>query len=118
MISAAYQTSLLLCSRARTGVGVACRAAHRREFGIDAVTVEALRSHLARQAADKLAWGPGWVDSGYVFTDERGEPIHPNELSAEFKKAAKGARLPEIRFHDLRHSARGSPCRRAYPSRS
>ena len=24
-----------------------------------------------------MAWGPAWVDGGYVFRQENGEPIHP-----------------------------------------
>ncbi|MDQ6947598.1 MAG: site-specific integrase, partial [Actinomycetota bacterium] len=35
-----------------------------RTFGLDEVTVAALRGHKARQATERLAWGPAWSDTG------------------------------------------------------
>ncbi len=53
--------------------------------------------------------GPAWVDSGYVFTQEDGEPLHPQAVAAAvaaaFVKASKLAKVPRLRFHDLRHTA-------------
>jgi integrase len=48
--------------------------------------------------------GEAWSDSGYVFTKENGEPLHPQVMSRAFTQALKAARLPEIRLHDLRHT--------------
>jgi integrase len=76
----------------------------RRAIAIDAGTVAALRSHGARQAAERLAVGPGWIDSDLVFTNAAGEAIHPQRVSAWFEQAARRAGLPPIRLHDLRHS--------------
>jgi len=44
---------------------------------LDAVTLAALKAWKARQAAERLAWGPAWSDGGWVFTREDGEPLHP-----------------------------------------
>jgi hypothetical protein len=46
----------------------------RRSVALDPVTAGALRSHRAAQAAERLARGEGWTDSGLVFTNEDGTP--------------------------------------------
>jgi Transcription factor WhiB/Phage integrase family len=76
----------------------------RRELGLDALTVAALRSHRARQAEERLAWGPAYNATELVFTRENGEPIHPAAISGAFVRLAKDAGLPATRLHDLRHS--------------
>src|SRR5262249_14935798 len=40
----------------------------------------------------------------YVFTTSTGTAIEPSNLSREFKKILRSTNLPDIRFHDLRHS--------------
>lgn len=42
--------------------------------------------------------------SPLVFTNEIGDPIRPNKLTASFKKAATAAGFPNMRLHDLRHT--------------
>jgi integrase len=42
---------------------------------------------------------------GVVFTDPLGVPLTGNHVSRRFLILAHAARLPRIRFHDLRHSA-------------
>ena len=49
----------------------------RRSVALDSVTAGALRTHRAQQAAERLAWGEGWTDSGLVFTNEDGTPTNP-----------------------------------------
>jgi integrase len=76
----------------------------RRSIALDPRSVAALRSWRAAQAAERLAWGAGWTDSGLVFTREDGMPIHPEWLSDAFEWRIKAAGLPRIRLHDLRHT--------------
>jgi integrase len=76
----------------------------RRVIALDADTVEALKSQPARQIADQKKWRDAWTDSGYVFTKENGEPLHPQTVSRSFEQALVEARLPRIRLHDLRHT--------------
>lgn len=39
-----------------------------------------------------------------VFTDESGQPRHPESVARTFSRLVKASGLPRIRFHDLRHS--------------
>lgn len=76
-----------------------------RTIPLDDHVVAALRKLRLRQQEDRLSWGPGWHDSGLVFTRENGEFVHPDSLTQMFRRHASRARLPKIRFHDLRHTA-------------
>ena len=58
-----------------------------------------------REAADRLAWGPDWADTGHVFTREDGAPLTGQWVSVRFETLAFRADLPPVRFHDLRHGA-------------
>lgn len=78
-------------------------AGEQRVVALDAATVSLLKSWKAQQAADRLAWGQGWTDSGLVFTREDGTGWHPETVTKALPKLAKAAGLPVIRFHDLRH---------------
>jgi len=77
----------------------------RRQIFLDEGTLAVLREHRRRQKEERLTVGPAWstrVD--YVFTDELGEPIHPDAFSRAFRRHLAAANLPPIRLHDLRHS--------------
>jgi hypothetical protein len=71
----------------------------------DRTTVAALAGHRDRQRAEAAACGPGYRDSGYVFTCLNGDPMAPDRLTRTFKKLAALAGLPPVRLHDLRHGA-------------
>ena len=58
---------------------------------LDVATVAVLREHQARQAAERDAWGTAWTDTGYVFTIESGEPVHPDYVSRHFKALVRNA---------------------------
>lgn len=88
----------LVIGQPKTGRG-------RRVLALDAGTVAALRAHKARQAAERLAFGAGFNDGGYVFVREDGAPVHPAWLTRAFSQRVKAAGLPKIRLHDLRHTA-------------
>ena len=82
--------------------------------------IAALRTHRARQLEAQLLGGTGWKDQwGLVFTTSVGTPIHPRNLNRSFKALLQRGGLPNIRFHDLRHScasllaAQGVPARMA-----
>jgi len=79
-------------------------AAGGRDVAIDPDTVFALRRQVARQLGDHDRWGDAWQATGFVFTIENGQPIHPERVTKLFREAIQQAKLPRIRFHDLRHT--------------
>ena len=76
-----------------------------RAVPLAAPVLAALRAWKARQAADRLAWGRDWTDTGRVFTREDGTDIPAQWVSVRFETLAFRAGLPPVRFHDLRHGA-------------
>lgn len=76
----------------------------RRSIALDPATTAALKEHRKQQHEERLAAGPLWQDDGLVFTREDGSPIHPQRFSHWFEQLTRGAGLPRIRLHDLRHS--------------
>lgn len=75
-----------------------------RTIAIDPITLEALKAHAARQADERSEWDEAWIDSGYVFTRENGEALHPYVISKAFRDHVKAAALPAIPLHSLRHT--------------
>ncbi|WP_395108343.1 tyrosine-type recombinase/integrase [Actinomadura sp. SCN-SB] len=72
---------------------------------LDTATIKVLRAHKVRQNTERLAAGDDWVDSGFVFTTETGQPLHPAYVTEQFEQLCMEAGLPPIRLHDLRHGA-------------
>jgi integrase len=69
-----------------------------------ATVVEALRSHRVRQLEERLFAGDEWEDWGLVVATAKGTPLDQSRVSKHFKRMLRNAGLPDIRFHDLRHS--------------
>lgn len=63
-----------------------------------------LRRHRARQAEERLAWGPGYTDGGLCFASEDGSLLNPERVTKAFDRHRKAAGLPPATFHSLRHS--------------
>ncbi|MCY4602514.1 MAG: site-specific integrase [Acidobacteria bacterium] len=77
----------------------------RRTITLPALAVTALRSHRTRQLEERLVAGKRWCDSGMVFTTTIGTPLGTQSLHRSFKAILRNAGLPDIRYHDLRHTA-------------
>jgi len=77
----------------------------RRTVSVPQYAVRALKAHRARQLEQRLKAGTEWRDSGLVFTNTTGGPIEPVTLLRDYKRLLADAKLPSIRFHNLRHSA-------------
>ena len=71
----------------------------RRRIDLPKLAVAALQQHRRRMLA-------GGHVGGYVFCDTDGGPIRKSNLTRRsFKPLLMAANLPDIRFHDLRHTA-------------
>ncbi|SDC74051.1 tyrosine-type recombinase/integrase [Actinokineospora iranica] len=75
-----------------------------RKLPLDARLAVALRALKVAQAAEKLAAGEGYVDSGYVVVNELGQPVHPEWYSDEFQRLSKRAGVKRIVLHEGRHT--------------
>jgi integrase len=80
-------------------------AMSRRAVSLTRLAIEALNRQRERQAKARQLAGGRWQASGYVFTNTLGGPLEGSNLVRSFKAALRRTGLPEIRFHDLRHSA-------------
>jgi len=79
--------------------------ASRRTIDLPQRAVEALRSHRKRQVEEQLRVGSNWQDNGLVFATIVGTPVDAqNVINRHFKPLLKRAGLPDIRWHDLRHT--------------
>jgi integrase len=77
----------------------------RRSVKLTQSAVEALRGHLQRQLGEIDRAGSLWEENGLIFASETGEPLERRSIiKYQFKKLLTCAGLPDIRFHDLRHT--------------
>ena len=58
---------------------------------------------MKRQDDDRA--GARWTDTGFVFTNGRGEALSPYSLTKQWHDVRIRAGVPTLRFHDLRHTA-------------
>jgi integrase len=94
--------------RVRDGGGLVFsepKNASRRTVDLPQRAVEAFRSHRKRQMGEQLRSGSEWQDYGLVFASGKGTPLDAqNIVNRHFKPLLKRAGLPNIRWHDLRHT--------------
>lgn len=72
-------------------------------LGLD--TIALLREHQDGQYQERQKVGDRWQESDLIFPSSVGTPTRPPKIYVRFKRIARSAGLPEIRFHDLRHTA-------------
>ena len=67
--------------------------------------IGALEGHRERQLEEKLRLDSLWKDNDLVFPTATGTPMDADNLvKRSFRPLVARARLPRIRFHDLRHT--------------
>ena len=80
------------------------KAASRRTLDLTEGELRLLADHRARQDALRRAQGERWEGHDLIFCTDLGRPLIWRNVTREFKRFARRAELPAIRFHDLRHS--------------
>src|SRR5215217_4048616 len=77
----------------------------RRSVRLTQRSFEAFKRHRVRQAEEKLKTGSLYQHQGLVFANKSGGLINPSNLrQRSFAPLLKRAGLPQITFHDLRHT--------------
>jgi integrase len=76
----------------------------RRTVSLPPELLEELRRIRDTQATHRGLLGEAYENRGLVFCQVNGRPLHAHNLSQrDFKRVVRTARVPMIRFHDLRH---------------
>lgn len=68
------------------------------------LTIDALKEAQKKQKENKLLFGEKYNKNNFVCTWNDRRPIRPDYATNTIKKLLKKCELPDIRFHDLRHT--------------
>jgi integrase len=89
----------------RLAIGDTKNKKSRRTVRLTPRAMEALKRHRAIQAEEKLKAGDLYGDHDLVLAGQGGGLINPSNLRRRsFMPLLKRAGLPQITFHDLRHT--------------
>ncbi len=76
----------------------------RRTISLPAVLVEELRSLRREQDEHRRLVGGEYDEHDLIFCQPDGKPLHAHNLvQRDFRRVIENAKVPRIRFHDLRH---------------
>ncbi len=75
-----------------------------RMIVLSGVVLEALREHEKLQEQVRVKADDRWREQGLIFSNIYGGFFYPDHVWLLFKKLLNEAGLPDVRFHDLRHS--------------
>jgi len=79
--------------------------AGKRTIKLPQFAVNVLKEHKVRQLEQRLLAGSAWVQNDLIFCNDTGAYYALSTLKRHFKKLLTTAALPDMRIHDLRHSA-------------
>jgi integrase len=79
--------------------------AGRRQIKLGDVMLEQLTAHHKRQEFVKESAGNRWQENDLIFPTTIGTPLDHKRVTKEFKELLHKAGLPDMRFHDLRHTS-------------
>lgn len=67
-------------------------------------TMDLLKQHRRDQLRLQLANGDRWIHTGYVFTQDNGDRMNPDSITAWLNDFSKRHSLPHINPHAFRHT--------------
>ena len=84
---------------------VSCKTDRVRRIQAAPFVMDVLRQQRRKQNEDRLLAGGAWEnDWNLVFTNELGSHLCAPTVYNHFKRIVKEIGLPEVRFHDMRHT--------------
>ena len=75
-----------------------------RFVALPAETMKLLRQYRAWQSAERLRLGEYYQDQGLVFSQDNGQPMHPDSVNRWLNKFSARHDLPHINPHAFRHT--------------
>jgi integrase len=79
--------------------------AGKRQLKLGEASMAQLAAQRERQQIAKAVAGNRWQENDLIFPTTIGTPLDNHRVMHEFKKILRKAGLPDIRFHDLRHTS-------------
>jgi integrase len=76
-----------------------------RKISVSGNIIQLLRQHKISHMKKEIMVGDQWNETGYIFTAWNGSPLHPDTISAWFRKLVKYYDLPNVSIHSLRHTS-------------
>ena len=76
-----------------------------RVIAVGPITLEKLQEHREQQELEKAIAIQRWQENNLIFPTTIGTPRDPHNLLKCFKEVLRKAGLPDMRFHDLRHTS-------------
>ena len=80
-------------------------ARSRRVIELAPGTAHIIAEHRQEQVHHRLSLGAYWRDHDLVFCTDGGHPLDGGQVNWRFHRALARAGLPQLRVHDLRHTA-------------
>lgn len=75
-----------------------------REIAIPEFIISLLEEYKLWYEEQKSIYGELWTNSGRLFVQADGKPMHPSSISKWFVRYVSTIGLPVINFHELRHT--------------
>ena len=75
-----------------------------RYISLPAETMQLLRQYRAWQSGERLRLGGYYQDQGFLFAQDSGKPMHPDNVNVWLRSFSKRHGLPHINPHAFRHS--------------